>query len=421
MARTSGRSWSSGPVRPLVPSGTYSRARRNLAPRFLACERSSAVKATAFYQLTLCAAVVATSPVVTARPASPRAHAIGNGQQHQATAERERAKRPESKHGEHQRAGERSRGGIAGRSSNSSRAKPSQIPAAVAPIRHKVMAGETLGEIAQRAGTTVEVLAATNRLGKGQPLRVGQLLVLPSVAKSPRKSWHVYARPPKKPGYLEVSTHAARFNGQALGSDGRLNAETVRALNNVLGAGGSRPAMPERLVRLLIEVSDTFGGRPIRLVSGYRTTSYFQDSRHKLSSAIDFLVVGVPNAVVCEYLREIEDVGVGYYPNSSFVHLDVRDHSAYWVDYAGPGEPPRSTPHRPAVPAKRPMRGAERQLVAALDRALEETKRGLEKAAGRAAPTPPAAAEPGLSSAFDQIAMSAARRDATAASKVSEP
>jgi hypothetical protein len=32
---------------------------------------------------------------------------------------------------------------------------------------------------------------------------------------------------------------------------------------------------------------------------------------------------------------------VGYYPNSSFLHLDVRGYNSYWIDYAGPGEAPR--------------------------------------------------------------------------------
>jgi hypothetical protein len=32
-------------------------------------------------------------------------------------------------------------------------------------------------------------------------------------------------------------------------------------------------------------------------------------------------------------------VGVGFYPNSFFVHLDVRKGpSAFWIDYSGPGE-----------------------------------------------------------------------------------
>src|SRR5262249_51489289 len=100
-------------------------------------------------------------------------------------------------------------------------------------------------------------------------------------------------------------------------------------------------------------VSDTFGGRPIQIVSGYRTTSYFRDSRHKTSQAVDFGVVGVPNSVVRDYLLTLEDVGVGYYPNSTFLHLDVRPHAPYWVDSAGPGEAPRRTPHgrTPPTPA----------------------------------------------------------------------
>jgi hypothetical protein len=34
-------------------------------------------------------------------------------------------------------------------------------------------------------------------------------------------------------------------------------------------------------------------------------------------------------------------LGVGYYPNSSFVHLDIRKGAkAFWIDYSGPGEAP---------------------------------------------------------------------------------
>jgi len=53
--------------------------------------------------------------------------------------------------------------------------------------------------------------------------------------------------------------------------------------------------------------------------------------------------------VVRDYLRTLPGVGVGYYPNSSFLHLDVRGRSTHWVDYAGPGEAPRKTSHAPPV------------------------------------------------------------------------
>jgi hypothetical protein len=38
--------------------------------------------------------------------------------------------------------------------------------------------------------------------------------------------------------------------------------------------------------------------------------------------------------------RSFADIGVGYYPNSTFVHLDVRERSTLWVDYSGPGQTP---------------------------------------------------------------------------------
>jgi hypothetical protein len=46
----------------------------------------------------------------------------------------------------------------------------------------------------------------------------------------------------------------------------------------------------------------------------------------------------VANKTLSEALRRFSNVGVGYYPNSVFVHLDVRETSGYWVDYSRPGE-----------------------------------------------------------------------------------
>ena len=102
--------------------------------------------------------------------------------------------------------------------------------------------------------------------------------------------------------------------------------------------------MNERLLTILTQVSDHFAGRPLRVVSGFRTTSWVEESKHPLGRACDFVVLGVPNKVLRDYLRTLDSVGVGYYPNSTFVHLDVRERNTYWVDYAGPGEPPRLTP-----------------------------------------------------------------------------
>lgn len=102
-----------------------------------------------------------------------------------------------------------------------------------------------------------------------------------------------------------------------------------------------------RLVKLLAKISDHFGGRPIEVISGYRPKrigQYTPHSNHNKGHAIDMRIVGVPNEVLRDYCRTFSYVGVGYYPNSLFVHFDVRKDSAFWVDLSGPGERPNYVP-----------------------------------------------------------------------------
>jgi hypothetical protein len=100
--------------------------------------------------------------------------------------------------------------------------------------------------------------------------------------------------------------------------------------------------MSPRLVRVLYQVGRHFPGRRLEVVSGYRHPSVAKNphSPHMQGLACDFRIPGVRNADLRDYLRrDFQKVGVGYYPNSSFVHVDVRkDRSAFWIDYSGPGD-----------------------------------------------------------------------------------
>jgi uncharacterized protein YcbK (DUF882 family) len=100
--------------------------------------------------------------------------------------------------------------------------------------------------------------------------------------------------------------------------------------------------MNPRLMRLLFQTGHHWPGRRLEVVSGYRhpTVAKNPHSPHMQGLACDFRVEGVKTAELRDYLRRtFEKVGVGYYPNSSFVHLDVRkDRSAFWIDYSGPGD-----------------------------------------------------------------------------------
>jgi uncharacterized protein YcbK (DUF882 family) len=100
--------------------------------------------------------------------------------------------------------------------------------------------------------------------------------------------------------------------------------------------------MNMRLARLIYQTGKHWPGHRIDVVSGYRNPSVAKNphSPHMKGLACDFHVEGVQNTELRDYLRRtFTKVGVGYYPNSSFVHLDVRkDRSAFWIDYSGPGD-----------------------------------------------------------------------------------
>lgn len=108
---------------------------------------------------------------------------------------------------------------------------------------------------------------------------------------------------------------------------------------------GRRHVISRRLVEVLYATARHFHANKIHVIAGYRAPSIAQKkgnpkSPHKRGVACDFRLDGVSNEAVRDYLREkYRDVGVGYYPNSGFVHVDVaRQRSAYWIDYSGPGQ-----------------------------------------------------------------------------------
>jgi hypothetical protein len=102
------------------------------------------------------------------------------------------------------------------------------------------------------------------------------------------------------------------------------------------------PGLVERLD--LIATHFKKAGRTVRVnvVSGYRPNS--TGSLHSHGRAMDVRLEGVDNEELVAFCKSIPDTGCGYYPNSSFVHVDVRDPGAghvSWIDASGPGESPR--------------------------------------------------------------------------------
>jgi uncharacterized protein YcbK (DUF882 family)/LysM repeat protein len=229
---------------------------------------------------------------------------------------------------------------------------------------HVVAEGQTLGGIALRYRVTVDELRLANGLGPNQVLREGSRIIIPfagaAVAPpSAAKGETVHAALPPSSrftapvpggvpkGSVRIALGSDVWQGRVRsGKGGKPSPQALEGFSRVMrfGPTSKRTSINPRLVEAVSAVSDHFGGRTIRVVSGYRPPSprqYTPHSRHNVGAALDFVVEGVPNEAVRDFCRTLSNVGVGYYPNSSFVHLDARNVSTTWVDYSGPGERPR--------------------------------------------------------------------------------
>jgi hypothetical protein len=119
-------------------------------------------------------------------------------------------------------------------------------------------------------------------------------------------------------------------------------------------APGVRLIDPGLLTRL-DAISRKFPNKPISLVSGYRPQS--RGSQHQSGRALDLRVAGASNEELAAFCKTLADTGCGYYPNSSFIHVDVRNPgtgSVSWIDASGPGEAPRYVKQWPPPPSEEP-------------------------------------------------------------------
>jgi hypothetical protein len=146
---------------------------------------------------------------------------------------------------------------------------------------------------------------------------------------------------------------------------------------------------PELLVRIQ-RLVDHFEKRSVEIVSGYRPTAR-AGSRHHSGDALDLRIDGIDNLALSEFARTLDATGVGYYPNSTFVHVDVREAPAYWVDRSRPGERPKYARKAAAAAVVVPAEVAPAE-AAAIDKALA-AEPAAKVPASSSAKTEPSAAE----------------------------
>ncbi len=208
----------------------------------------------------------------------------------------------------------------------------------------------------------------------------------PAIAKPDAKKPDAKAKPPclRDPIVIMRGTEEDRFS--LTRCDGSVAPESTAHLSILARPGSAlKPSAPiatldkvqgselapgikrldSRLVVRLQQIADHFqkpSASPTKLwvVSGYRPASV--GSFHATGRALDFRMDGVTNESLVAFCRTLPETGCGFYPNSSFVHLDVRDAGAghvTWIDSSGPGEsaryvavwPPPPMPMAPVVNA----------------------------------------------------------------------
>jgi uncharacterized protein YcbK (DUF882 family) len=104
-------------------------------------------------------------------------------------------------------------------------------------------------------------------------------------------------------------------------------------------SGNEHPVDP-RLLDMVYRIQAHFHAHEIRIISGYRTPlgTSRATSNHGKGRAMDLVVPGAIDEEVAKLAREEGFAGVGIYPVSGFIHVDVRERSYFWVDTSGPGK-----------------------------------------------------------------------------------
>lgn len=116
------------------------------------------------------------------------------------------------------------------------------------------------------------------------------------------------------------------------------------ALNHILRdrRNGKLCKMNPKLFDMMHALARELGTtEPFEIICGYRSpktntmlhkasSGVAKNSKHLTGDAIDLRLPGVKLATLRDAAKSLKMGGVGYYPKSNFVHIDIRDTPAYW-------------------------------------------------------------------------------------------
>ncbi|HEX2657887.1 MAG TPA: DUF882 domain-containing protein [Polyangia bacterium] len=177
----------------------------------------------------------------------------------------------------------------------------------------------------------------------------------------------------------ETATIAFNLNTGEIEPEGY---RRFRHLMRCLRTGAETPIDP-RLIDLLYRIARRTQQKII-LISGFRAPMYSLAtlSYHTRGMAADIRIPGMTPLMVRDLALSMGVGGVGYYPVSRFVHVDVREGQQRWIDYGKDRQDGEGAEHGP--------QHGEREHLEETGEADEGTAAAAPTPEGPVAPPPPA-------------------------------
>lgn len=131
-----------------------------------------------------------------------------------------------------------------------------------------------------------------------------------------------------------LRTHEIRaLTGPAGIADGDAGQADRSAFFRCWFTAGEGP-IPDALLARIIAAARHFEVREVRIISGFRHPKYnlqlvkkgrevASGSQHTEGHAIDFFLPGIATRPLYDWLLDVHAGGVGFYPESEFVHIDL--------------------------------------------------------------------------------------------------
>jgi uncharacterized protein YcbK (DUF882 family) len=199
--------------------------------------------------------------------------------------------------------------------------------------QYTVKEGDSLASIARKFHSGARDIARANKINGHAALKPGRIIVIPGKQGS-GKYIKLNGKVPRPIVFLRVRT-GEREKLRLYSKNGKVIYKSVKILSHI--SRDKKGNQPEKrlnygLIEILQRLAWRFAGKPIEIISGYRAQSTGAESQHAFGRAMDLRIPGVSCKKIFNFCKTLPSSGCGYYPNSGFVHMDIREKRVRWVD-----------------------------------------------------------------------------------------